>query len=298
MLAYASSFDCIGPLASSVEDLSIMMDIISQPLNDGSFVDATMTFPTTDEFASALTPSDKMSAMPLKGMRIGVIHDTIGPAIEDDVLEKVLLTSKHMEDLGACVEEVSMSTFELGLPAYYILAGAEASSNLSRYDGLRYGVMDVQHDVIQQYMHTRCSGFGSEVKRRILMGTYALSSGYYDAYYSRAQKMRSLVYKDMMTTLKKFDALLTPAAPSHAYNLGEKLMDPLLMFAGDLMTVNVNLAGLPALVIRSPCKATSRSQGMPIGMQLIGKAYGEKTLLQIANALETTSDYAKCPVDI
>jgi len=224
LMAYASSFDCIGPLASSVEDVSIMMDVISQPLSDQSLMDATMMSSNADHFASTLSTSDEMAAMPLKGVRIGLVCDTIGQGTENDVLERVLQTSRHMEDLGACVEEVSMSTFELGLPAYYILASAEASSNLSRYDGMRYGVMDDQEDIIQQYMHTRCTGFGSEVKRRILMGTYALSSGYYDAYYSRAQKIRSLVHKDFMTTLANFDALLTPAAPSHAYNLGEKVI--------------------------------------------------------------------------
>ncbi|KAK1404852.1 Amidase domain-containing protein [Heracleum sosnowskyi] len=201
----------------------------------------------------------------------------------------------HLEELGCSVTEVSLPSFSLGLPAYYILASSESSSNLSRYDGVRYGNQCESEELNSLYENTRARGFGSEVKRRILMGTYALSAGYYDAYYKRAQQVRTLVRKSFKSALDENDILISPAAPSAAYKIGEKKDDPLAIYAGDFITVNVNLAGLPALVL--PCGFVEGGPaGLPVGVQMIGAAFDEEKLLKVGHIFEQTlQDFSSNP---
>uniref|UniRef100_A0A7S3XCW8 Glutamyl-tRNA(Gln) amidotransferase subunit A, chloroplastic/mitochondrial n=1 Tax=Picocystis salinarum TaxID=88271 RepID=A0A7S3XCW8_9CHLO len=287
LLAYASSLDVVGPITRSVEDAAILLSCMAgqDPM------DSTSSSAPTCDFAEGLSSSVDAISRPLAGKRFGIIKETTGEGVDLEVLGVFTRAVQHLQVLGAEVEEISLSTFDAGLPAYYVLAPSEASSNLSRYDGVRYGPRpDAVNDLSDLYTKTRQEGFGAEVKRRILMGTYALSSGYYDAYYKRAQQIRQLIYQELNSSLSKFDALLCPTAPTAAYKIGEKTDDPLSMYIGDIMTVNVNLAGVPALSL--PCGFTSGDSCLPVGLQIIGRMFSEADLLSIGHVFEQTASFA------
>ncbi|GBF93284.1 aspartyl glutamyl-tRNA amidotransferase subunit A [Raphidocelis subcapitata] len=288
LVAYASSLDVVGPLAGSVEDAARLLTAMAG--HDAR--DSSSSQEPSVDFAAALQPLDRLPSRPLAGKRVGVIAQTMGAGVSAGVAAAVQGAIKQLEALGAEVEEVSLPSFDAGLPAYYVLALSEASSNLSRYDGIRYGLRSPEESGLKQlYEATRGAGLGAEVKRRILMGTYALSAGYYDAYYQRAQKVRTLVQRDMTSALQRFDFLVSPAAPTPAYKLGEKSSDPLEMYKGDLMTVNLNLAGLPAVVL--PCGLAGPDSpgapGLPVGLQMVGRMFGEAELLAAAHVFEQTA---------
>lgn len=285
LVAYASSLDCVGPMAQSVADAAALLSVIAGP----DSADATCSQRPSEDFAAGLLPLEQLNSKPLAGKRLAVIKETTGEGVDAGVAEVLASTVRHLQGLGAEVEEVSLPTFAVGLPAYYVIALSEASSNLSRYDGVRYGHRAQADELREMYGRTRHDGLGSEVMRRILMGTYALSAGYYDAYYKRAQQVRTLVQREMTSALQHYDALLCPAAPTAAYRVGEKTSDPLAMYKGDLMTINLNLAGLPAVCL--PCGFVEQPGGakLPVGVQMIGRAFGEGELLQLAHIVEQTA---------
>lgn len=283
LMAYASSLDVIGCFGSSVADTGILLSAIS----GHDRLDATSSKQEVPDFTSQLISAARLESKPLKGLKVGVICETLENGVDSGVKSTVLGAVSHLEELGCTLSEVSLPSFSLGLPAYYILASSESSSNLSRYDGVRYGNQVAAEDLNALYGDSRAKGFGSEVKMRILMGTYALSAGYYDAYYKRAQQVRTLIRKSFKTALDENDILISPAAPSAAYKIGEKKNDPLAMYAGDIMTVNVNLAGLPALVL--PCGFVEGGPiGLPVGLQMIGAAFDEGKLLKVGHIFEQT----------
>ncbi|XP_073124300.1 glutamyl-tRNA(Gln) amidotransferase subunit A, chloroplastic/mitochondrial isoform X2 [Henckelia pumila] len=283
LVAYASSLDVIGCLGSSVADAGILLHTVSGYDN----FDATSSKKEVPDYASQFVAIDYLESKPLRGLKVGVISETLGDGVDSEVISSIRNAVLHLEELGCIVTEVSLPSFSIGLPAYYILASSESSSNLSRYDGVRYGNQVFGEELNSLYGDSRAKGFGSEVKMRILMGTYALSVGYYDAYYKRAQQVRTLIRDGFKEALDKNDILITPAAPSVAYKIGEKKNDPLAMYAGDIMTVNVNLAGLPALVV--PCGfVEGGSAGLPVGIQMIGAAFDEEKLLSVGHIFEQT----------
>uniref|UniRef100_A0A061S6J9 Glutamyl-tRNA(Gln) amidotransferase subunit A, chloroplastic/mitochondrial n=1 Tax=Tetraselmis sp. GSL018 TaxID=582737 RepID=A0A061S6J9_9CHLO len=284
LIAYASSLDVIGPMATSVRDAALLLSAIAgRDPNDATSADR-----PSEDFARGLRAVDELASRPLEGRRVGIIRETMGEGVHGGVQAAVQAAAKQLQALGADVGEVSLPSFSLGLPAYYVIAVSEASSNLSRYDGVRYGQRAPLAEGLKDlYKATRRDGLGDEVKRRILMGTYSLSAGYYDAYYKRAQKVRTLVREEMSAALEQYDVLVSPAAPTPAYKIGEKSEDPLAMYKGDLMTVNVNLSGLPACVV--PCgEAADGDALLPVGLQMIGRAFGESDLLEVAHTYEVT----------
>ncbi|VFQ95561.1 unnamed protein product [Cuscuta campestris] len=284
LVAYASSLDVIGCFGSSVADAGILLHLIS---GHDKF-DATSSKREVQVFTSQIISDDNLESKPLKGLKVGVIRETIEDGIDHELISSIGAAARHLEELGCTVTEVSLPHFSLGLPAYYILASSESSSNLSRYDSIRYGNQAVADELTSLYGESRAKGFGSEVKMRILMGTYALSAGYYDAYYKKAQQVRTLVRNSFREALNNNDILISPAAPSAAYKIGEKKDDPLAMYAGDIMTVNVNLAGLPALVL--PCGFVNGGSAgrLPVGIQMIGAAFDEGKLLRVGHIFEQT----------
>ncbi|GAV75555.1 Amidase domain-containing protein [Cephalotus follicularis] len=283
LMAYASSLDVIGCFGSSVADTGILLHAISG--HDSR--DATSSKREVPDFTSQFISPNILESKPLKELRVGLIHEALDDGVDTSVKSAIHAAASHLEELGCTLSEVSLPSFSLGLPAYYILASSESSSNLSRYDGLRYGNQAAADELNALYGDSRASGFGPEVKMRILMGTYALSAGYYDAYYNRAQQVRTLIQKSFEAALDDNDILISPAAPSAAYKIGEKIDDPLSMYAGDIMTVNVNMAGLPALVL--PCGFVEGGPaGLPVGLQMIGAAFDEGKLLKVAHVFEQT----------
>ena len=280
LVAYASSLDQIGPFGRSVEDVAILLQAIAG--HDPK--DATsLNFPIPD-YVSALRPSLRAKS----GIKIGVIKETFGEGL-DPIVEKIVTKAiSVLQELGAEIQVVSCPRFRYGLPTYYVIAPSEASANLARYDGVKYGFRYPDADnLIEMYQKTRAQGFGAEVKRRIMMGTYVLSAGYYDAYYLKAQKVRTLIKEDFDRAFSQVEVLVCPTAPSTAFKAVEKKADPLSMYLSDLMTIPVNLAGLPGISV--PCGFDD--QGLPIGMQLIGKPLGESRLLEVANAYEKATDW-------
>ena len=275
LVAFASSLDQVGPFARSVEDAALLLQAIAghDPM------DATSLDVEIPDYSSSLTPD-------IKGMRIGVIEELMGEGCEHDVRELVQQAIDRYRELGAEIVTVECPTFRYGLATYYIIAPSEASANLARYDGVKYGMREEADSLIGMYAKTRDRGFGPEVKRRIMIGTYALSAGYYDAYYLKAQKVRTLIARDFEKAFGQADVLLSPTSPSVAFKAGDKTDDPLSMYLSDLMTIPVNLAGLPGLSL--PC---GFSQGLPVGMQLIGKALGESQLFQAAYAYEQATTW-------
>ena len=301
LVAYASSLDTVGPLSMSVRDCAAALDAIAGcSENDATSASGDVTRiragvgaddDAAPSFVEALARADTMdasSSKPLNGTRVGLLRETMDEnGVDACVRERVTAAMERLEMLGARVEEVSVPSFGLGLPAYYVIASSEASSNLSRYDGVRYGQRNGTASSLNDlYRLTRDAGFGAEVKRRVLMGTYALSAGYYDAYYKRAQQARLLISRELDRLLdERFDVLASPAAPTVAYRIGEKTNDPLSMYLGDLMTVNANLAGVPALVVPTPPTGDD-SETMPVGLQLIGRMFGESELFRIGHAFQ------------
>ncbi|MGM9636830.1 MAG: Asp-tRNA(Asn)/Glu-tRNA(Gln) amidotransferase subunit GatA [Eubacteriales bacterium] len=272
LIAFASSLDQIGPITKDVRDNALVLDAIRghDPM-DSTSVNA--------DAPSALSGLEKG----VRGLKIALPKEFFAEGISLDVKECVLAAAKTLEGLGAIVDYVSMPLLSEALPAYYILSGAEASSNLARFDGIRYGYRtDEYRDVEELYRKSRSEGFGREVKRRIMLGTFALSAGYYDAYYKKALQMRRMISDLYGSVFKNFDLILSPTAPTIAYKLGEKTEDPMEMYLGDIYTVPVSIAGLPALSV--PCG--KGNMGMPVGMQLIGRAFDEATIYQAAYAYE------------
>ncbi|MEM8780301.1 MAG: Asp-tRNA(Asn)/Glu-tRNA(Gln) amidotransferase subunit GatA [Cyanobacteria bacterium P01_G01_bin.49] len=278
LVAYASSLDQIGPFSRSVEDAAILLGAIA----GYDSKDSTSIKAAIPDYTQFLKPS-------LKGLTIGVIEETFGEGLEPVVEKTVNEAIAHLKSLGAKVKRVSCPRFRYGLPAYYIIAPSEASANLARYDAVKYGIREEADTLIDMYGKTRAKGFGSEVKLRIMLGTYALSAGYYDAYYLKAQKVRTLIKQDFDAAFEKVDVLVCPTYPTTAFKAGEKTSDPLSMYLGDLMTIPVNLAGLPGMSI--PCGFDK--QGLPIGLQLIGNVLEEGKLFQVGYAYEQSTDWHK-----
>ena len=279
LIAFASSLDQIGPLTKDVTDCALMMNVIT---GHDKFDSTSLDVEYPD-----YTKSLKCD---VKGMKIGLPKQYLGEGISDEVKNAVLAAAKTYESLGATIEEFDMPYTDFALAAYYIISSAEASSNLARYDGVKYGYRaESFNDLTDMYLKTRSEGFGAEVKRRIMLGTYVLSSGYYDAYYKKAQQTRTLIRKAFSDAFEKYDLILSPATTSTAFNIGEKISDPLEMYMGDICTVSVNIAGLPAIVV--PCGFGA--DGMPIGMQLIGKAFSEPQLIQAAYTFEQNTGFSK-----
>jgi len=276
MIAYASSLDCGGVLARSAEDCMHVLSAIAG--HDPR--DATSVARGVDNYTNALHA-------PLRSVRIGVAREYFGAGIDAGVAATVQVALKQYEQLGATIVDISLPNATLAIPAYYVIAPAEASSNLARYDGVRYGHRcDNPTSLEDLYTRTRAEGFGAEVRRRILVGTYALSAGYYDAYYLRAQRARRLIANDFIEAFKSVDLIAGPTTPTVAFKLGEKSADPLAMYAADVNTVAVNLAGLPAISLPA-----GFSEGLPVGLQLIAPAFAEGALLSAAHQFQLATDW-------
>ncbi|BAZ29568.1 glutamyl-tRNA(Gln) amidotransferase subunit A [Cylindrospermum sp. NIES-4074] len=280
LVAYASSLDQIGPFGRTVEDAAILLNAIAgyDPK------DSTSLKVEIPNYSASLKPDLKAR----KKLRIGVIKETFGEGLDSVVETAVTKAIDQLQSLGAEIHIVSCPRFRYGVPSYYIIAPSEASANLARYDGVKYGLRSPEADnLLSMYTRTRAAGFGAEVKRRIMIGTYALSAGYYDAYYLKAQKIRTLIKEDFDKAFEQVDVLVCPTAPTTAFRAGEKTTDPLSMYLTDLMTIPVNLAGLPALSV--PCGFDD--QGLPVGLQLIGKVLREDQLFQVAHAYEQSTTW-------
>ena len=279
LIAYASSLDQIGPLARSAEDCAAVLSLISGYDEN----DSTCMNREPFDFTDALKAD-------VKGMKIGIPSDYFSEGIEPEVKARILEAAKKFEELGAEVEEFSLTLTQYAIPAYYIIASAEASSNLSRYDGVKYGYRpkDID-DLASLYVKARSEGFGAEVKRRIMLGSFVLSSGYYDAYYKKALQVKTLIKQEFDKAFEKYDAIISPAAPTTALKLGQSLSDPLKMYLGDIYTVSLNIAGLPGIVF--PCGFDSNR--LPVGLQLIGKHFDEKTLIRAAYTFQQATDFHK-----
>jgi aspartyl-tRNA(Asn)/glutamyl-tRNA(Gln) amidotransferase subunit A len=277
MIAFASSLDQGGPLTKTVEDAALILSIIA----GGDPRDSTSVHIPVPDYMRLI--KDR-----IKGIRIGVPKEYFIRGIDVEVEKSVKGAISLIEDLGGSIEEISLPHTEYAVSVYYILAPSEASSNLARYDGVRYGFRVPDADSIRDmYMRTRAQGFGAEVKRRIMIGTYALSAGYYDAYYLKAQRVRTLIKRDFEEAFKKVDVIMTPTSPEAAFKIGEKTDDPLKMYLSDIFTIPCNLVGLPGISI--PCGFTS--SGLPIGLQILGKPFDEETILRVANTYEVHTNW-------
>ncbi|MDI6800001.1 MAG: Asp-tRNA(Asn)/Glu-tRNA(Gln) amidotransferase subunit GatA [Actinomycetota bacterium] len=281
LIAFASSLDQIGPIAKSVTDAALILNAICghDPM------DSTSLKVGTSDFTQGLEAG-------VKGLKVGVPKELMGEGIDDGVKAKVEEAIKIFEGLGASVKEASLPHSEYALSAYYLIAPAEASSNLARFDGVRYGhrTKEDVEDMVDMYSKTRAEGFGAEVKRRIMLGTYALSAGYYDAYYGQAQKVRTLIMDDFKKAFSEHDVLISPTTPTSAFKGGEKTKDPLSMYMSDICTIPTNLAGIPAISV--PC---GLSEGLPVGLQIMGKALDEPTILRAAYAFEKEFNFSERP---
>lgn len=281
IVAFASSLDQIGPFSKTVEECAIALGVIcgKDPM------DATSVDRPAEDFTAGLHDG-------VKGLRIGVVRDLLDlEGCDPAVRARVLDAADSLSDLGADVGEVDLPSCRYGLPAYYIIGPAEASSNLARFDGIRYGRRaEGADDVMDLYMRSRAEGFGPESIRRIMLGTYALSAGYYDAYYGQAQKVRTLIIRDFERAYADFDVLLTPTSPTTAFRLGEKAADPVSMYLSDVYTIPANLAGIPAVNV--PCGTVN---GLPVGLQVMGRHFGEARILRVAHAVESVSGFQPVP---
>jgi aspartyl-tRNA(Asn)/glutamyl-tRNA(Gln) amidotransferase subunit A len=276
LIAFASSLDRIGPFATNIPDVATVMAVIAGHDSTDSTSAAVPVPNYADEIES-----------PVQGLRIGVPEDYFGEGIDSEVKAKVQAGIALLEKLGCKRVPLHMPHTDYAIATYYIVATAEASSNLARYDGVRYGLRVPGATLMEMYRKTREGGFGPEVKRRIMLGTYALSSGYYDAYYLRAQKVRALIAQDFSNAFQKVDAIITPTTPTPAFKLGEKTADPLQMYLADIYTVTGSLAGVPGISI--PCGKTKA--GLPVGMQIFGPHFGEARILQLARAFEKADGF-------
>ena len=276
LIAYGSSLDQIGPIAKDVTDCATILETIaSHDVKDSTSVEREY------DFTSALTDD-------VKGMKIGIPRDYFGDGLSADVKEQILNAVKVLEEKGAVVEEFYLSLVKYAIPAYYIIADAEASSNLARFDGVKYGYRTEEYEGLHNmYKKTRSEGFGAEVKRRIMLGSFVLSSGYYDAYYLKALRTKALIKQAFDKAFAKYDMIVAPAAPTTAPELGKSLSDPMKMYLSDIYTISVNLAGLPGISI----PVGKDSKGLPVGMQLIGDCFQEKKIIQAAYTFEQTRTY-------
>lgn len=282
LIAYGSSLDQIGPIAKDVTDCATILEAIASH----DVKDSTSVQREDYDFTTALVDD-------VRGMKIGIPRDYFGDGLDPEVKAAVLGAAKKLEEKGAIVEEFDLSLVEYAIPAYYVIACAEASSNLARFDGVKYGYRTEQYDGLHNmYKKTRSEGFGAEAKRRIMLGSFVLSSGYYDAYYLKALRTKALIKQAFDKAFEKYDVILGPAAPTTAPKLGESLSDPLKMYLGDIYTISVNLAGLPGITL--PC-GTDQS-GLPIGLQLIGDCFAEKKIIRAAYTYEQTRSYEHSPL--
>lgn len=272
LIAYGSSLDQIGPLCKDVTDCAAILEVIaSHDPKDSTSVDRKDT-----DFTTALVED-------VKGMKIGIPRDYLGEGLDEEVKTAILKAATVLEEKGAIVEEFDLGLVEYAIPAYYTIAAAEASSNLERFDGIKYGYRTKEFtDLHNMYKKTRSEGFGPEVKRRIMLGSFVLSSGYYDAYYLKALRVKALIKKAFDEAFAKYDVILGPVAPTTAPKLGESLSDPIKMYLGDIYTISINLAGLPGICV--PCGKDAK--GLPIGLQLIGDCYKEKNIIKAAYTYE------------
>jgi len=276
LVAYASSFDCIGPFANGIKDAFRVLRVISG------------ADPRDATSANAEPPKDSdPDGSSLSGLRVGLPQEFLDEGLDENIRGAVTQTANTLQSMGAEVIDVSLPMTEYGIAAYYVLVTAEASSNLARYDGVRYGFRAEAASLREMYEASRSGGFGAEVKRRIMLGTYVLSAGYYESYYERAQRVRRLIWNDFDQAFSKVDVLLTPTTPTTAFKLGEKMDDPLQMYLSDVYTVTANLAGIPAISIPT----RTDKAGLPVGIQLLAPAFEEGRLLRVGGAIENaTSD--------
>ncbi len=282
LIAYGSSLDQIGPIAKDVTDCATILEIIASH----DELDSTSIEREDVHFTEALVDD-------VKGLKIGIPSDYLGEGLDEEVKEAILAAAKTLEEKGAVVEQFDLGLVEYAIPAYYVIACAEASSNLSRFDGVKYGYRTAEYDGLHNmYKKSRSEGFGPEVKRRIMLGSFVLSSGYYDAYYLKALRVKALIKQAFDEAFAKYDVILGPAAPTTAPKLGESLSDPLKMYLGDIYTVSVNLAGLPGITV--PCGTDS--EGLPIGLQLIGDCFKENNIIRAAYTFEQTRTYRRPPL--
>ncbi len=277
LVAYASSLDQIGPFGRTVEDAAILLGAIAgHDPKDSTSLDVAIP-----DYTQSLLPD-------LKGVKVGVIRETFGEGLDETVATAVRTAIEQLQALGAEVQEISCPRFRYGLPTYYIIAPSEASANLARYDGVKYGFRQPESEnILEMYTKTRAQGFGAEVKRRIMLGTYALSAGYYDAYYLKAQKVRTLIKQDFEVAFEAVDVLVCPTAPTTAFKAGDKTEDPISMYLSDLMTIPVNLAGLPGMSL--PCGFDGA--GLPIGLQIVGNVLREDQIFRVAYAYEQSTTW-------
>jgi aspartyl-tRNA(Asn)/glutamyl-tRNA(Gln) amidotransferase subunit A len=283
IIAFASSMDQVGPLTKDVQDSALLLEAIAG--HDPA--DSTSVDRPVPRYSEALTGD-------VRGIRLGVPKEYFVAGMQPEVEQAVRTAVRVLEKNGAMIEEISLPHTEYAVAVYYIVATAEASSNLARYDGMRYGHRAHAKDLTDTYMVSRQEGFGAEVKRRIMLGTYALSAGYYDAYYLKAQRVRTLIKQDFYEAFKHCDVIVTPTAPTTAFKLAEKIQDPLQMYLSDILTISVNLAGIPALSL--PCGFDQSS--MPIGMQIVGKHFDETTILRVGHAYEQATEWSKRKPDL
>lgn len=277
LIAYGSSLDQIGPVAKDVSDCAAILEAISSH----DLKDSTSMARTDCDFTSALKDD-------VKGMKIGIPSSYFGEGLDEEVRAAILKAADILKEKGAIVETFDLDLVDYAIPAYYVIASAEASSNLSRFDGIKYGYRTKEYEGLHNmYKKTRSEGFGPEVKRRIMLGSFVLSSGYYDAYYLKALRTKALIKKEFDKAFAKYDLILAPASPDTAPKLGASLSDPLKMYLGDIYTISVNLAGLPGMTV--PCGMDSK--GLPIGMQLIGDCFKEKNIIRAGYAFECTRKY-------
>ena len=277
LIAYGSSLDQIGPVAKDVSDCAAILEAISSH----DLKDSTSMARTDCDFTSALKDD-------VKGMKIGIPSSYFGEGLDEEVRAAILKAADILKEKGAIVETFDLGLVDYAIPAYYVIASAEASSNLSRFDGVKYGYRTKEYEGLHNmYKKTRSEGFGPEVKRRIMLGSFVLSSGYYDAYYLKALRTKALIKKEFDKAFAKYDLILAPASPDTAPKLGASLSDPLKMYLGDIYTISVNLAGLPGMTV--PCGMDSK--GLPIGMQLIGDCFKEKNIIRAGYAFECTRKY-------
>ncbi len=283
LVAFASSLDQIGPVTKNVEDSAILLNIICghDPL------DSTSVSTNVPDFTSFV-------GQDIKGVKVGIPKEYFVEGMDREVEESVKEAIRKLESLGAVPVEISLPHTGYAVATYYVLATSEASANLARYDGVKYGLRIKGKDLLDMYMKTRAEGFGAEVKRRIILGTYALSTGYYDAYYRKAQQVRTLIKQDFQKAYEKVDVIVTPTTPTAAFKAGEKTEDPLQMYLSDIFTISVNLAGVPAISL--PCGLTS--SGLPLGLQIIGKHFDEGSILRVAYAYEQATDWHKRKPDL
>ncbi|KXT74605.1 Aspartyl-tRNA(Asn) amidotransferase subunit A / Glutamyl-tRNA(Gln) amidotransferase subunit A [Streptococcus sp. DD10] len=278
LIAFGSSLDQIGPFSQTVKENAQLLNVLSG--NDPK--DSTSAQIAVPDFTSKI-------GQDIKGLKIALPKEYMGEGIDEKVKERILAAAKHLEKLGAIVEEVSLPHSKYGVAVYYIIASSEASSNLQRFDGIRYGFRSENVKNLDDiYVNTRSEGFGDEVKRRIMLGTFSLSSGYYDAYFKKAGQVRTLIMQDFAKVFENYDLILGPTAPTVAYDLHSQNQDPVAMYLADILTIPVNLAGLPGISIPA-----GLADGLPVGLQLIGNHFDEETIYQVAAAFEATTDYHK-----